>query len=62
MSKPVFPEAVVAYLRQLATDRFFGEVTIKFQNGHAQQVRTEQVHKIDDLTRQQPEAKTEEKR
>jgi hypothetical protein len=52
---PQLPETVVAFLRQLSADRFFGTVTITFQAGKPLQVRTETVHKVDDL----PEAPKE---
>jgi len=51
-------ERIAAYLRGLVEGRFFGTVAITFQAGRPGSVRTEEVHKVEEL----PVAPAEEKR
>jgi hypothetical protein len=44
-------DVVCEHLRRLSTEQFFGSVTVSFQNGKPGQIRTEQVHKPEELRR-----------
>lgn len=42
-------DRLARYLERLADERFYGKVTVTFQNGRACDVRVEQTHKLDEL-------------
>ncbi len=44
-------DVVCDYFKHLSSEQFFGSVTVSFQNGKPGQIRTEQVHKPEELRR-----------
>jgi hypothetical protein len=51
MQEPQEIDLVCDHLKRLSGERFFGTVTVSFQNGKPGQIRTEQVHKPNELRR-----------
>jgi hypothetical protein len=42
--------AVLAFIRKLASERYFGNVQFSFQSGHVVNIRQEQSMKLNDLS------------
>ena len=42
-------EKLIARLRELANDKFFGEIVVSFQNGKPHTIKVNRVYKIDQL-------------